>query len=143
MGPIQGRENYIWPATLHLSPRPPKLVYLDLLHWVSLAKANCGHPQGVDYQDVLQACSAAVATGKALFPISDSIYMEIAKIGQYRQRRDLREVIELVSRYSVVTSRVVIAQHEVEALLDKFVGPSPEPINAMSYLDWGVAPNQG
>jgi hypothetical protein len=139
MGPIQGRENYIWPATLHLSPRPPKLVYLDLLHWVSLAKANCGHPQGVDYQDVLQACSAAVATGKALFPISDSIYMEIAKIGQYRQRRDLREVIELVSRYSVVTSRVVIAQHEVEALLDKFVGPSPEPINAMSYLDWGVA----
>lgn len=63
--------------------------------------------------------------------------MEVAKIGQYRQRRDLRDVIEQVSQYRVITSRVIIANHEVEALLDVLIGPSTRPINAMDYLDWG------
>jgi hypothetical protein len=39
----------------------------------------------------------------------------------------------------VVTSRVIIAEHEVEGLLDRLFGPNPDPINAMDYLDWGVA----
>jgi hypothetical protein len=44
-----------------------------------------------------------------------------------------------VSRYFVVTARSVISVHEIEALLDRIVGPNPEPINTMDYLDWGVA----
>lgn len=130
---------YVWPETLRLPVRPPKLVYLDLLHWVSLAKANSSHVDGDRFMDVLAACLDARDRGAAVFPISDATYMEVAKIGQHRQRRDLREVIERVSSYRVITSRVVVAQHEVEALLDRMVGPSPDPINAMDYLDWGVA----
>ena len=65
--------------------------------------------------------------------------MEISKIGKHRQRRALRDVIERVSQYRVVTSRVIIANHEVEGLLDELVGPSSRPINEMDYLDWGVA----
>lgn len=130
---------YTWPATLRLPLRPPKLVYLDLNHWVALAKANSNHREGRQFRDALAACIAAVDAGAAVFPISDSIYMEVAKIGRYRQRRDLRDVIERVSGYRVITSRVVVAEHEVEALLDRLFGPSPNPINAMSYLDWGVA----
>jgi len=36
--------------------------------------------------------------------------MEVSKIGPYRQRRDLREVIERVSRYTVVTSQEQVAR---------------------------------
>ena len=127
--------NYLWPRTLRLPARPPKLVYLDLNHWIALAKANAGHRDAQAFADPLGACIEAVERGIAVFPISDTIYMEVSKIGQYRQRRDLREVIERVSRYMVVTSRVVVAEHEVEALLDRFVGPSPSPVNTMEYLD--------
>jgi hypothetical protein len=132
-------RDYAWPETLHRPTRPPKLVYLDLLHWVSLAKANSRHRDGDQFKDMLASCVDARDRGAAVFPISDAIYMEVAKIGSHRQRRDLREVIERVSSYRVITSRVVIAQHEVEALLDRMVGPSPHPINAMDYLDWGIA----
>ena len=115
------------------------VVYLDVLHWVSLAKAHSGHRQGTTVERALAACIRSVEAGTAVFPISDSTYMEVSKIGSYRQRRLLREVIERVSRFTVVTSRVVIANHEVEALLDDVIGPSPSPINSMTYLDWGVA----
>lgn len=127
------------PATLRLPARPPKLVYLDLNHWIALAKANTGHPGGEQFKDVLGASVDAVDRGAAVFPISDAIYMEVSKIGQHRQRQALAEVIERVSRYVVVTSRVVIAVHEIEGLLDRLVGRSPDEINRMDYLDWGVA----
>ena len=130
---------YLWPRTLKVPRRPPRLIYLDLNHWITLAKAESGHPEGKDYREILRWCCDAVDRGDAVFPISDTIYMEIAKIGQYRQRRDLRMTIERVSRFFVITSRDVIATHEVEALLDEVAGPNPQPINTMNYLDWGLA----
>lgn len=131
--------SYLWPNTLRRPKPPPKLVYLDLNHWIALAKALAGHRDGQRHKDTLSACNRAVDEGSAVFPISDTIYFEISKIGPYRQRRDLREVIEKVSRYMVVTARSVISVHEIEALLNRLVGPNPDPINTMDYLDWGVA----
>jgi len=128
-----------WPRTLRLPQRPPMLVYLDLNHWISLAKAWTGHPSGRDSEELLATCLNAVQLGNAVFPISDTIYIEISKIRQHRQRRDLREVIEKLSRFTVVTSRSIVAAHEVEALLDRLVGPNPHTVNTMDYLDWGVA----
>lgn len=130
---------YRWPTTLRLHPRPPKLVYLDLLHWVALAKAHTGHPDGAPHKEVLAGCIDAVDRGAALFPISDTIYIEVSKIGQHRQRRDLREVIERVSGFMVVTGRAIVATHEIETMLDQLISPNPRPINTMDYLDWGVA----
>ncbi len=134
---LQG--SYVWPQTLRRPKLPPKLVYFDLNHWISLAKALARHRDGRRHEESLAACMRAVDEGSVVFPISDTIYFEISKIAQYRQRRDLREVIEKVSRYMVVTSRSVISTHEIEALLDRLVGPNPQPINTMDYLDWGVA----
>jgi hypothetical protein len=136
--PVDHTPVPVLPSTLHLPNRPPKLIYLDLNHWVNLSKANSGHAMGGAYRDVLDACIAAVESGKAVFPISDSIYMEVLKIGPHRQRRQLREVIERVGRFVVVTSRVVIAEHEIESLLDRLVGPDRKTINDMGYLDWGA-----
>lgn len=130
---------YVWPATLRVPSRPPKLVYLDLLHWIQLAKAMAGHPDGASTRELLSECLAAREDGRALFPIADAIYVEVSKINQHRQRRDIRHAIEALSGYHIVTSRPTIANHEIEAMLDQFVGPSRCPVNAMDYLDWGVA----
>jgi hypothetical protein len=130
---------YVWPQTLRLPSRPPKLVYLDLNHWIALSKALAGHRDGEAYTGILTGVLRAVDQETAVFPLSDSIYFEVSKIRRHRQRRDLREVIERVSRYMVVTSRSVVSSHEIEALLDQLVGPNPHPINTMDYLDWGVA----
>jgi hypothetical protein len=129
---------YVVPRTLLLPDRPPRLVYLDLNHWISLAKVVAGHPDAPQYKDVLDHLCKLEASGQAVFPISDSLIMEISMIRQYNQRRHLQDVIELLSRYNVVTSRSVVATHEMEAILDEWVGPNPTPINAMAYLDWGV-----
>ena len=132
------RPESLWPTTLRLPLRPPKLIYLDLNHWIELSKAHSGHPDGKKHRYILNRCLNAIENGKAVFPLSESIYTEISKITNYRQRRDLREVIEHVSRYVVVTSPSVVATHEIEAVLDKAVGPNPVPLNTTNYLDWGV-----
>ena len=136
---MAAQTNYVWPRSLQLPARPPKLVYLDVNHWVSLAKAYTGHREAERFTDVLATCLEALENATAVFPISDSIYMEVAKIRKHRQRRDLRLVMERLSRYTVVASRVVVAQSEVEGLLDQVVGPNPDPVNTVDYLDWGVA----
>ena len=129
----------LWPTTLRLPARPPRLIYLDLNHWIELSKAHSGHRDGKKHRCVLDACLKAVRDGKAVFPLSEHIYAEIAKINSYRQRRDLQEIIEQVCRYMVVTSLTVVATHEIEAVLDQTVGPSPVPLNTTNYLDWGVS----
>ena len=138
-GRARSEVPYRWASTLRIPARPPRLVYLDLNHWVSLAKANSGHKDGERFREALNAVVAARRNGSAVFPISDSTFFEVSKIKQFRQRRDLRDAIEMVSGYFVVTSRTVIATHEIEAALDELVGPSSRPINSMDYLDWGVA----
>ena len=138
-GRARSEVPYRWASTLRIPAGPPRLVYLDLNRWVSLAKANSGHKDGQRFREALNALVDARRNRKAIFPISDSTFLEVSKIKQYRQRRDLRDVIEMVSGYFVITSRTAIATHEIEAALDELVGPSSRPINTMNYLDWGVA----
>ena len=109
--------------------RPPELVYLDLLDWIRLAKAMTGHADGKSATEVLEVCMRVDC--RALFPIADAIYIEVSKIKQHRQRRDIRLAIEALSGYFVVTSRPTIANHEIEAVLDQVIGPSPDPVNTM------------
>ena len=128
--------EYIWPRTLIRPEGAPRLVYLDLNHWIALAKVASG--QCMQHADTFAACLKAVENQSALFPISDCTFKEIAKNHNFRQRRDLRVAIESLSQYFVVTSREVIATHEVEAVLDEIVGPAPEPVSTVHYLGWGV-----
>lgn len=127
------------PASLVLPARPPKLIYLDLNHWIALSKAQTGHREGAGHREVLEACVRAVESGGAVFPLADAIYYEVSRIARLRQRHDLADVMDRVSRYRVITSRSVIADHEVEATLDRLIGPRPHPIQRTAYLDWGVA----
>ncbi len=126
----------LWPKTLSVPTPPPKLIYLDLNHWIQLSKAHAGHRDGNNCNEILAACRKAVMDGTAVFPLSLHTYMEISRI-KHRQRRDLREVVEEISRFMVVTPQHVVAEHEVETLLDQIVGPSPQPISTMDFLNSG------
>ena len=128
---------YSWPATLCV-PASLRLVYLDLNHWIAVAKVLSGHPDGHQHRRVLGQLLRSVERGQAVFPISLPIYVEILKIRSHRRRSDLRKAIERLGRFAVVANRHAIATHEVEALLDNLVGPNPDPVNSMEYLDWGV-----
>ena len=130
--------SYVWPRTLYREHPRRKLVYLDLNHWISLAKAHASHQDGGQYETALNACIDAVESGRAIFVLSSVSYLEIANNRNYQQRRDLREVIELLTHYNVITSRPIIYTHEVEATLDNIGLRNPRPIGRKSYLDWGV-----
>ena len=130
---------YVWPEKLVQSPRPPQLVYLDLNHWISLAKCMSGHKDGGRYQDSLDICIRALESGQAIFPLSDSTYVEVNKIRRHSQRKDLLQAIEMLSRFFVVTSRTIIYELEIEALFDSRMGTRTSPAGRVNYLDWGVA----
>ena len=130
-------SRYSWPSTLRV-PQGPRIVYLDLNHWIALAKALSGHPEGHRDRNTLEELLHAVERDCAVFPLPLSIYVEILKIGEHRRRSDLRKVVERLGGFAVVTNRHVIATHEIEALLDDLVGPNPDPVDPVNYLDWGV-----
>ena len=88
----KGNAPYSWPATLQV-PQGPRVVYLDLNHWITLAKALTGHPDGGRHRDILDRLFHSVEQGHAVFPLSLPIYVEVLKIADHRRRSDLRKVI--------------------------------------------------
>ena len=137
-GSTRTNVAYTWPRTLRTEHPFGKMVYLDLNHWIELAKALSGHQEGRKNLNTLTTFEQAVADEAVVFPLSFTTLLEISKIRNRRQRRNLREVIELLSRYYVATSLSIVECHEVEALLDNTVGVNPKPIGFNDYLDWGV-----
>ena len=130
---------HLWPTTI-IRPRcPPLVVYLDLNHWIELANAHAGRTDRDTSAEVLAQIVEAARSDRAVFPLSDTIYIEVGKMANRQYRRELREVMEKISRYRVISSRLDIVTHEVETLLDDRVGPSHRPINTLPYLDRGVA----
>ena len=137
MSPNRSPVPYLWPRRLLRPKLPQKLIYLDLNHWIELSRIKSGRARSADKRNLLDVLLRSVGQ-TAVFPLSSSLYSEILKLNNHRQRRLLREVIEPVSRYLVVTSGDVIAQLEMESLLDREVGLGCVPPNEVAYLDWGV-----
>ena len=87
------RPSFVWPQLLELPPDDILLVYLDLNHWIGLAKASAGHPQGRDFLGALDACRVARSQGKTAFVLSGAIYAEMLKIKDPAQRLALAQVM--------------------------------------------------
>jgi hypothetical protein len=132
-------DQYAWPPLLVRLPRPPVLVYLDMNHWIALAKAAAGHPSGALHQEVLARCRAARTGGLALFPLSATHYMEMANIRHPRQRRDIAQVMEELSGFAALQPRDLIFRHELDAVLTMRVGPSRKPLLPLLLLRRGCA----
>jgi hypothetical protein len=137
--PTLNSDRYAWPPLLLRPPRPPVLVYLDMNHWIGLAKAATGHPSGAPHQEVLAQCRAARTGGLALFPLSSTHYMEMANIRDPRQRRDIAQVMEELSGFAALQPRDLIFRHELDAVLTMRVGPSRKPFLPLPLLRRGCA----
>lgn len=115
------RGDVVWPARLIQPARPPALVYLDMNHYINLAKVKVGTaPQG--YPELLEACRRTRADARALFPLSLTHIVEISNIGSFQQREDVVAVMEELSDFNYLLGRVQIMQLEIEATVDMMLG---------------------
>ena len=127
----------VWPRLLELPSDGVKVVYLDLNHWISLAQASTGHPNGARFVDTLKACKAAKAAGTASFVLSGTHYMELNKIKDPAQRRAIAEVMEDLTGFASLMDRVVVMSLELDAMLDPFA-QAPSPWSRIPLLGKGV-----
>ncbi len=99
-------------------------VYLDQLHWVSLARAATDHPAGRNFKRILKAVGDAVDMGKASFPLSSHHYYENHKQRNVRRRHHMASVMAAISQYHTIASlRDVIPGELDDALQARFGRP--------------------
>jgi hypothetical protein len=121
------RDDVIWPSDLLLPPRPPKLVYLDMLGWINMAEVEAGKTAPAGYVRLLEACRRARADGRALFPLSSTTAAELYNIADIERRKARVVVMEQLSGFNYLLGRPQIQELEVEAALNKIPGVSIAP----------------
>ncbi|MFR9797040.1 hypothetical protein ACL02U_14190 [Streptomyces sp. MS06] len=134
---------YAWPVHLVRPQTGQRLVYLDLNHWISLAKADTGHPTGGPYRPALTAVRDAARSGLYLFPLSLTHYMEMSGIQDPRQRADIAKVMEEVSGFTTLLPHSHIARLEVEAALDQMFATGSPHIADIELLGHGIGHAMG
>jgi hypothetical protein len=140
------RDDVVWPSRLSQPSRPPAVVYLDMNHYINLAKVKVGKaPQG--YADLLEMCRTTKADGRALFPLSSTHSIEISNVGSYQQRENIAAVMEDLTDFSYLLGRPQIMRLEVGAALDALGGSDPPaggdiPLIGQSAL-WGFGMRGG
>jgi hypothetical protein len=127
----------VWPKLLEFPAADKLIVYLDLNHWIGLSQSLAGHPKGAAYGDVLTACRSARSAGRALFVLSGTIYAEVQKIKDPNQRHRLAEVMEELTDFSTLVSRVVVMELEFSALLDP-IAKLPNPLSTAPLIGRGI-----
>ena len=129
------RSAYVWPRSLLRTADDVRIVYLDLNHWIELAKANTGHPDGVRFQPALEAIRSA--NELFVFPLSSVNYMEMAGIRDPRQRLDVATVMEELSGFSCLIGGATVMRLEIEAVFTQRLG-RPEQLPPIPLLGRGV-----
>jgi hypothetical protein len=127
----------VWPRLLELPSDNVNVVYLDLNHWISLAQASVGHSKGSSFVRTLEACRAARSAGTAVFVLSAIHYMEMHKIKDPAQRRAIAHVMEELTSFASLVSRVVVMELELTAMLDRFAR-EPSALPTIPLLGRGV-----
>ncbi|MFF4263031.1 hypothetical protein [Streptomyces virginiae] len=133
----QQPHAYAWP-TITQTPHTMRRIYLDLNHWISLAKAATGHRDGNRHKGALQALSEAASSGSAVFPLSATHYMEMSGIRDPRQRADIADVMEELSAFTTLANRTIIMRHEIEAAVDQIIGVPSGTDDSLQILSFGV-----
>jgi hypothetical protein len=98
-----------------------------------------GHSKGAASVGVLDACRKARRDGLAIFPLSNSHYVEISKIKDPRQRRDLAVVMEELSGFVTLINPSVLKKIELDAVLQTRLGPSPTQWTNYPVVGYGVS----
>lgn len=119
-----GDAGLAWPTTLYRpEASPQRWVYLDLNHFIYLARSVAGDPTTPPgYDDLWATSCAAVKGGRVLFPLSAVHVFEMTRIKDPRQRRDVASVMERLSSFQYLLGHVEVARHEIEAAFDAALG---------------------
>lgn len=129
--------EYLWPTSLAREASNRRSVYLDLNHWIGLAKANTGHRDSKRYKDLLQVAQDAVRDGEFIFPLSGQHYMELSGIRDPRQREDVAAVMVQLSEFRTLLCRSFVMRMELEAVLDVLVGRRDAPLAVLNVIGTG------
>ena len=127
----------VWPRLLQLPADNVNVVYLDLNHWISLAQASVGHSKGRSFVGTLEACRGAQSAGTAVFVLSAVHYMEMDKIKDPAQRRAVADVMEELTSFASLVSRIVVMELELSSMLDRFAR-EPNMLPMIPLLGRGV-----
>lgn len=139
------RENapaLVWPPLLRLPSEAVKIVYLDLNHWIYLAQGASGSPQNKSAVVALEACRSARSTGAVIFVLSGTHYAEMLKIRDPAQRRAIADVMEELTDFATLVSRVVVMEVELSSMLDR-VAKLPSPLAEVPLIGRGVRHSAG
>jgi hypothetical protein len=131
MKSAQVADEMVWAGIT----RPPvPLVYLDLNHYIQLAKASraaVGHTTGAGkaitvlpgYEALLESARRAKLERRAVFPLSSVHFMEVAHaVPSPRQREHVADTMEELSDFAYILGRQSLVQLEITAGLDKLYG---------------------
>lgn len=143
IGLDRGETAYQWPESLVLPDPGLRLVYLDLNHWIGLAKAAIGHRDGGRYRGALAALRQAKTSGSFVFPLSGTTYMELAPIKDERRRADIASVMEELSDFQSLLTLSALMRLEIDAAVGAIAGPQPIPYEPVPLLGSGVGPAFG
>lgn len=129
----------VWPSALKRPATPPALLYLDLNHWINLAKARLQRGSAVRYQELLYECRLAVTEKRTRIVLSAPLVEEIYAIRDPRQRNDLADLIAELTQFEYVAGLVDVKKLELQATLDAMTGTrglafSPVPLIGRSLL---------
>ena len=139
--------------------RPPvPLVYLDLNHYIQLAKASraaVGHTTGTGkaitvlpgYEALLESARRAKLERRAVFPLSSVHFMEVAHaVPSPRQRQHVADAMEELSDFTYILGRPSLVELEITAGLDKLYG-RPVSYESVPLLQnsaiWAFGHNSG
>ena len=114
----EGAAELVWPTGIRQASRPPRLVYLDLNHWINLGKARLGQQAPDGYVEMLAECIAARERGAAAFVLSASLLLEITKIKDPAQRQHLADTIQKLTDHDYLLDRPTLMRFEIESALD-------------------------
>ena len=121
-GAAEAVPGIVWPPRVVQPARPPALVYLDLNHYIYLARTAAGLTTPDGYNDLHRAATAARRQSRAVFPLSGTHYMEMSGILDPAQRTAVAEMMEDLSRFQVLLGRVTIAELEIDAMIAALLG---------------------
>jgi len=132
-------EELVWARVTR--PLVP-LVYLDLNHYINLAKANIAASDPTKaskvlagYPELLEAARKAQADGRVIFPLSSVHMLEMAaRVPSPRQRADVADVMEELSGFTYMMGRPTLARLEIDASLDLLYGAPEDPDTYLPLL---------
>lgn len=116
-----------------------KLVYLDLNHWIGLAKARVGHPDGKPYSAALDALARAVESSAVALPLSSAHYEEMSGITDVRQRADIALTMDRLSGYLTIAGRDHLLRAQLLRAIARWRRLSVDDLERETPFGFGVA----